>query len=378
MTSIIPKYAIRAALSLALLGAPVHADALTLNEVDNKSDEELAAENWETRDVKASSGTARCGFLAILVSTVWRGYGHYCIGDNSSHYKLLGMEGASLGMLSMSMLIGSLTHDDSSMSAVWKSLFHFGTTLFIGSYLFDVFGAFKGDSFNLDPNHIDPYGHSIDLMMRWMPSADFNLGLQLAYIYRNERFWVKPYGYLDVTDLADYSFGLDTGVAVWYGAHTHTYVAVAVDGKFDHEIDDEFKTVKILPYVEFSLDLGSWFEHLAELRFVNRLGIGVSMYDFKYSTVPIYEDPDTMLMLESEISLNVVKHLNIDLIYRYRPDYSVGPVSAPSRLFNTVPVPGVGIFSVDLSFNLSHNWRAAFEANFGQNVDFWLGINKVF
>ena len=101
MTSIIPKYAIRAALSLALLGAPVHADALTLNEVDNKSDEELAAENWETRDVKASSGTARCGFLAILVSTVWRGYGHYCIGDNSSHYKLLGMEGASLGMLSM-------------------------------------------------------------------------------------------------------------------------------------------------------------------------------------------------------------------------------------------------------------------------------------
>ena len=151
-----------------------------------------------------------------------------------------------------------------------------------------------------------------------------------------------------------------------------------MDGKFDHEIDDEFKTVKILPYVEFSLDLGSWFEHLAELRFVNRLGIGVSMYDFKYSTVPIYEDPDTMLMLESEISLNVVKHLNIDLIYRYRPDYSVGPVSAPSRLFNTVPVPGVGIFSVDLSFNLSHNWRAAFEANFGQNVDFWLGINKVF
>ena len=378
MTIHLPKYAINAALSLALLAAPIQARALTLNEVDNKSDEELAAENWETRDVKASSGTVRCGFLALLVSTVWRGYGHYCIGDSSSHYKLLGMEGASLGMLSLSMLIGSLTKDDKSLSAIWKSLFHFGTTLFVSSYLFDVLGAFKGDSFNLDPNHLDPYGHSIDLMLRWMPSTDFNLGLELGYIYRNERFWVKPYGYLDVTDLSEYSFGIDTGVALWYGEHTHTYVAVAVDGKFDHDIDDDFKSLKILPYIEFSLDLGSWFEHLAELRFVNRLGIGVSMFDFKYSNAALYEDPDTVLMLESEVSLNVVKDLNIALIYRYRPDYMIGPLSAPTRLFNTVPVPGVGIFSLDLSFNLSHNWRAAIEANFGSNVDFWIGINKVF
>ena len=94
------KYLTVAATALACVMAPIEASALSLNEVDNMSDEQLAAENWETRDVKASSGTMRCGFLSILISTVWRGYGHYCIGDSASHYKLLGMEGASIGMFS--------------------------------------------------------------------------------------------------------------------------------------------------------------------------------------------------------------------------------------------------------------------------------------
>ena len=92
--------------------APCDALALSPDDVENKSDEELASENWETREVRVSSGTVKCGLLAILISTVWRGYGHYCIDDASSHYKLLGMEGASLGMMATSFLIGSLSKDD--------------------------------------------------------------------------------------------------------------------------------------------------------------------------------------------------------------------------------------------------------------------------
>ena len=371
------KSALATLLIVAML-MPAHANALTLNDVENKSDEQLARENWETREVNANKSTVKCGLWSILVSTVWRGYGHYCIGDQKSHYKLLGMEGVSLLMLATSMIMSSLSNDDKSMSAIWKSLFHYGTSLFIGSYFFDVLGTFKGNSFNLADNHLDPYGHSIDIDLRWLPSDDFNLGIQLAYTYRNPRMWITPYGYIDVIELSQYSFGVDTGIALWYGEKTRTYVALAADVKFEDSLDHDYRNLKILPYIEFSLDLGSWFDHLANLRFINRLGIGVNLFQFEHAISDELNNLDTLLVLESALSLNIVKDLNVTFTYRYRPDYVVGMISAPSRLYQTVPLPGIGIFSLDIGFNISSGWMASVEANFGESVDFWIGVSKHF
>lgn len=365
-----------AALLLCLTTAP-EVWALDLTEVDNQSDEELAEKNWETRKVKAASGTMKCGFLSILVSTVWRGYGHYCIGDNESNKRFLIIEGASLGMIATALLIGSLTDDAKSMTAVWKSLFHFGLTAFTASYFADILGTFKGDSFNLAENHIDPYGHTVDFDLRWIPSGNFNLGLQLGYTFRSPQFWLNPYGYLNVTSLSDYAFGMDVGVSVWSGERPRTYIAVAVDASFSHDKNADYKTIKILPYLEFSLDLGSWFEHLAEVRMVNHLGVGASLYDFVGTSKP-FTDTDYFLVLESGLSLNVVRDFNVGLMYRYRNDYVVGMVSAPSRIKQTVPMPGVGVFSLDLSFNLATDWQASLEANFGKSLDFWLGVQRHF
>ncbi|MBQ4360952.1 MAG: hypothetical protein II767_11930 [Proteobacteria bacterium] len=371
---------------VALLALPAQAHALSSADVEGKSDDELAEEHWETREVNANSSTVKCGLLSILVSTVWRGYGHYCIGDQSSHYKLLAMEGTSILMLASSLLIGSLSHDAKGLSAIWKSLFHYGTTLFLSSYLIDIIGAFKGNSFNLSQNHLDPYGQTIGAKLRWMPSQQFNLGLQIAYAYRNPRFWISPYGYLDVIGLSEYELGADIGVALWHGEKTYTYVALALDASMDAHIgldenDDYISTynsIRLLPYLEFSLDLGSWFDHLANIRLINRLGVGVSLYQFKGSDITPFTDYNTLLVLETALNLNVIKDLNLAFTYRYRPDFCVGQLSAPSRLFQTVPVPGVGIFSLDLNFRITGTWFASVEANFGGSIDFWLGFSKNF
>lgn len=363
---------------VALTFSPSHACALSLDDVDGKSDEQLASENWESREVNANTGTMKCGFLAMLVSTVWRGYGHHCIGDDQSHYKLLAMEGASLGMLASSMLIGALSHDDKKLSGLWKTLFHYGTTLFIGSYLFDVIGTFKGDTFNFSENHLDPYGHSLNVQFRWLPSDSLNLGLQAGYTWRTPRFWLNPYAYLDVIGLSTYSFGADMGVALWYAEKTHTFVAFAVDTNFEDHLDDDYKILKVIPYIEFSLDLGSWFDHLAELRFINRFGVGVTLYDFEFAQTKTFSEHDTVFILESALSLNIIRDFNFMLVYRYRPDYSVGQISAPSLIFDTIPVPGVGLFSIDLSFKLSQHWTANIEANFGESVDFYFGAARQF
>ncbi|MBR4985610.1 MAG: hypothetical protein IKY83_07720 [Proteobacteria bacterium] len=380
------RYIAALLVAFTILSIPDRADALTPAEVNGKSDEELALENWEMREVNANASTVKCGLLSILVSTVWRGYGHYCIGDQKSHYKLLAMEGTSLAMIATSLLMGSLSHDAKSLSAIWKSFFHYGTTLFISSYIMDVLGAFKGNSFNLATNHLDPYGHTIDLDLRWMPSQKFNLGIQLAYTYRNPRFWINPYGYLDVINLSEYELGADFGVALWYGEKTYTYIALALDAKSESHIEIDsndhytttYNTLRFLPYIEFSLDLGSWFDHLANMRFINRLGVGVSLYDFKDAPGKPFTDYHTLLVLETALNLNVIKDLNIAFTYRYRPDFSVGQLSAPSRLFQTIPVPGVGIFSLDLNFRITGTWFASVEANFGGNIDFWLGVSKSF
>ena len=373
-------------MTVALLVLPAQAQALSSADVEGKSDDELAEENWEMRDVNANASTVKCGLLSILVSTVWRGYGHYCIGDQSSHYKLLAMEGTSLLMLASSLIMGSLSHDAKGLSAVWKSLFHYGTTLFISSYLIDVLGAFKGNSFNLSQNHLDPYGHTVGAKLRWMPSQQFNLGLQVAYAYRNPRFWVSPYAYLDVIELSEFEIGADMGVALWHGEKTYTYVALALDTSVEAQIgidenDDftsKYNSIRLLPYIEFSLDLGTWFDHLANVRLINRLGVGVSLYQFKGATVKPFNDYNTLLVLETALNLNVIKDLNLAFTYRYRPDFSVGQLSAPSRLFQTVPVPGVGIFSLDLNFRITGTWFASVEANFGGSIDFWLGFSKNF
>ena len=359
---------------------PLRASALTLDDV-NYPDEELTAQNWETRDVNTTRAAfGGCKFVSVLASAVWNGFGHcVCQRDYQSAIRLSIMQGTSLAMLSVALIMGTFSHDDKALSATWKSLFHYAVTLYATGYLMDVIGAFKGDSFILSDNHIDPYGHSVGLKLRWLPSDDFNLGIQLAYTYRSQRFWVTPYFYIDnLADFGEFYGAVDTGVALWAGERSHTYLALAIDAKFDqHQQEDhvhvDYPQLKLIPYLELSLDMGTWFEHLANIRFVNRLGVGVQLYNFKSAEMQAFSDYDTVLVLETAISMNLIKELNMALTYRYRPDFTVGQLSAPSVL-NDTPGPGVGIFSLDLDVLISDGWSASLEANFGSSIDFWFGV----
>jgi hypothetical protein len=369
-------------LFMALCSAPASVLALTESDVAGKSDEELEAENWVTREGSARSKDATLwGLLSILTSTVWQGSGHFMSGDRENYWKLTIMQGASIALMASGLIAGSVTKDDKHVSALWRSLFHFGSVLYATGYLMDVLGTFKGNAIMLPDNHLDPFGQSIDFNIRWLPSDDFNLGLQLSYAYRNPRFWINPYLYANIAEAIDKKLegyiGTDFGVALWYGERPYTYVAIALDTKYNYFESDAYSTLKFLPYIEFSLDFGSWFDHLANIRFVNRLGIGVQLYDFKYADVSTFSDLSTVLVLESELSINIVKDLNMAFIYRYRPDYMIGQLSSP-KYAGKVLLPGAGIFSIDLTFNVSNGWMAAIDMNIGSSIDFWLGISKHF
>ena len=357
----------------ACLIFPTRALAITVGDVEGRSDEELAEDGWQTRQVKSTKGTLKCGLWSIGASLFWQGFGHYCIGDTDSSIKLTIMEGVAAALFTTSMLMGSLSRDDKSLSALWKSFFHFGTTLYIANYFFDVFGTFKGNSFNMADNHLDPNGLSLGVSLRWLPSTDFNLGMQVGITYRNDHFWVKPYVYSPVTDIkSEIAVGIDAGYAPWHAERTHTYIAIALDSKYDGYFG-AYHTLKLVPYLEFSLDLGTWFEHLANIRFVNRFGLGVNMYSFNGSDSAMVDNYDTILALETGLSLNIVRDFNFAFTYRYRSDYVVGQLSAPHRI-GEGEFPGFGVFSLDLSFHVSQSWLMNINANFGEDIDFWFGV----
>ena len=363
----------------------VSAKEWSKEEVLSKTDEELAENGWETRANGDMNGSVKDGLLAILVSPFWRGFGHWRTGDDNSHYKLLAMEGVSALMIGSAFLIGALSDDSKYLSPLWKTLFHLGITLYAASYLFDLIGTFKGHAQPINANQTDPYGLSMDLKFRYELANQFNLGAQIGLTYRNERFWANPYAYLgidrshnsaSIIELNNWNAGVDMGVALWKDELPRTYLALAIDAKFQQFRADQYFLIKLIPYIEFSLDLGSWFEHLANIRFINRVGAGVELYQF--NDLAAFTEHETLLILETELNLNLFKDFNFSVIYRQRPDFAIGTVTAPYKVANTLPVPGVGIFSFDLNFRVTESWQLEVDFNVGHAMDLWFSIMHVF
>ena len=368
-----------ALLVLLITLTPAKSYAVTEEEIADKNDEQLESEGWETIQKSTFRASIKCGLWSILVSTVWRGWGHRCANDHDSHKKFLIIEAASVAMIATALTISSLSRDDKYLSPLWKTLFHLGTSMFTASYLFDVAGTFKGSETKLARNHLNPHGFGTELALRWTPASTLNLGMQLDLYFRAKRFWVNPSAYIDVVDSSNWNTQIDTGVAVWIAENPGTYLAIAVQAKFDSFTKDKYYTLTSIPYIEFSLDLGTLFPHLENIRYVNRLGFGVEFFQFAHANNKNkFADSSTILVLESEISANLFKDLNLRLISRQRPDLLLGPISAPTLWFNTIPVPGVGLFGVHLNFNIRNNWFAGLQLNFGTNADFWISLAKHF
>ena len=159
-------------LIFGVIVAPMSAFCLTESDVSGKTDEELAAEDWVTREGSARSKDATLwGLLSIVTSAVWQGSGHFMSGDRENYWKLTIMQGVSVAMIASGLIAGSVTRDDKHVSALWRSLFHFGAALYTAGYLMDVVGTFKGDAIVLPDNHLDPFGQSMDFNIRWLPTA---------------------------------------------------------------------------------------------------------------------------------------------------------------------------------------------------------------
>ncbi len=354
------------------------AHALDPDEIGDKSDEKLREEGWQTIEGEYTQGSLSCGLWAIAVSTVWRGWGHRCSRDDSSHYVLLTMEGISLGLIATALTISSLTRDDDSVSPVWKSMLHIGTSLFVASYVFDLVGTFKGSLRPFSENTRFRDGFGLSFKFHWLPSTTLDIGLVLGINYRHPRFWVNADAEVSLREEIPWQAGIDTGAVLWRGENRGTHFDLGIISRFSDMRPDSYQMLTVIPYVAFSLDLGSLMPHLRHVQFINRLGVGTDLLRIKGISDDGFHHETTILLLESEFNLNIFENLNFAMIYRHRPDQRIGPFQSPYRLFNTIPVDGIGIFSFAFDFRLTPRWFTNLEVNIGSSIDFWLSITTQF
>lgn len=350
-------------------------------ELWEKSDEELAAEGWEVRGAETTPGSVGCGLAAIVVSLVWRGWGHRCAHDEESHVELLIMEGVALGLLGTAVTVAVLSNDADTLNPVWTGLFYSGIVLFASSYLFDLLGTFKGSARSLYPNLRGTDGITPRAIMRLAFDDPFGLnvigGFELPMQYAF--FWARPEALFELQSFAFWRVGSDLGFRVWQGEAGATYLGLGSQTRFESFREAGFDVLTTVPYVEFSLDMGDVMPHLGELFFINRVGYGFEFYAWEgLETESLFKDTSSIFILESELSMNILENFNFTLSYRSRPDLLVGGLARADRLFDEIPTPGIGILGFDLSFLQENGLDINVEFNLGTLAEIWLGAGKQF
>lgn len=350
-------------------------------ELWDKTDEELAAEGWEVRGADRTPGSVGCGLAAVVVSLVWRGWGHRCARDEESHIDLLLIEAVAVGLLGAAVTIAVLSNDADTLNPLWSGMYFSGVVLFSASYFFDLLGTFKGSARALYPNLRGTDGITPRVLMRLAFDDPFGLnvigGIELPMQY--SFFWARPEALFELERFAFWRVGSDVGFRVWQGEASATYLGLGNQTRFESFREAGFDVLTTVPYVEFSLDVGDILPHLGQLFFVNRIGYGFEFYAWEgIETDDPFKDISSLFVLESELSMNFLENFNFTLSYRVRPDLLVGGLGRATRIFDAIPTPGVGIVGFDLSFLQENGLDINVEINLGTLAEVWIGAGKQF
>lgn len=372
---------------VALLCAALLSLPMTLLAQDDKegpwqlSPDELEQQGWHVSGSERAPGSVGCGLWGVLVSTVWHGWAHRCAGDNESHYRLLAMEATGLGLMASAVVIAVLSNDADTLNPVWSGLFFTGGVAFVTSYLFDIFGTFKGSARELYANERNENGISSRLFMRWVPADPFELnvlfGAELPI--RGDWFWVVPKGMMDVIDFQYWRLGVELGGKFWRGESRATYLALVNETRYESFPALGFNVLTTIPIFEASVDVGLLLPHLEGLFFVTRVGYGFEFYDWEdLGSDEAFTDRSSLFVLESELSLNLLDSVNLAVTYSRRPDMLIGGLSRATRLWGLIPTPGFGSVGFDLAFQTDAGWSAEFDIVIGTMVEFWVLLGTRF
>ncbi len=340
--------------------------------VDGKKVEAAAIESgYKERPDDEPAGSFLGTTLAVFPGIFIHGIGHYAAGDENSAWKLLGAEIVSIALGLAGYFLPYATDNDGKLAIPCRILTQAGTIGFIGSFLVDVLGAYRGaEQFYESTAHME--GVRLGLAYRYTkdPLNPFRHHLALSMNAFIGRLYLKPDFDLETGTYAR-RINLDLGYALYRGAiNPHNAITLGTKLRRVELPSYGLATRGIEGYVGFQKDIGDYIPSIKGFYFVGRIGYGLEYYQFGQETgeTPnILDDSDfqdSYLVMESGFELNTGRHTRLQALLIQDPTSDVAPISND-----------IGLIKLGLVHSYSNAFDIQFNFTYGDGWVLWLGLD---
>ena len=288
------------------------------------SDAELEAAGWRYSRQRANPGSPGAGVFALTLGLPVHGSGHFLVRDRRTAWRLLAMQGASLGIFASGATMWHLS-DGAGARVTASTLQAFGASVFVASWLADVLGATKGSGADLPTNTYRAEGLSASFGFATLigEGAPATTTLRLALPFEARRFVLRP----DVevgTDLDAQRFGLYAGWRVPTSKRPSSFVEFGAGGVDEWFGDAQIGRTQVRATVRWSYDFGDGFRHLANLVWVNDVSVAADYAMLRPNDRFRASQRSVHVPFGFLIHTNLDQGVNLALGYRHDRDRWVG------------------------------------------------------
>ncbi len=298
-----------------------------------KTVEAAQAAGYTPRPADEPAGSLLGGLLAVGPGFLVHGVGHYYVDDVSTAWRLLVGEILGVALVAGGAALQAYTGDAGTTGALQRLMVHAGAFLFVGTWLTDIVGTFKGAE-SFDPDTTRTEGHVLSLAYRYRADPQdprhhhlvAGLDLDFGLVY------VRPETALDAA-LDERDWVLDTGVRVWRGENPQNNVALGLRGRRLEYPAYGYAVRSGELYLRWKADLGRTIRSMRGFYLTNRLGIGLEQYQFADAVdrTPGLFDASAFqsgfFTVASGAEVNTGRRTHVGVLYVQDP---TGPVAAAS------------------------------------------------
>lgn len=313
-------------------------------------DDELREEGWQFSNRSFRRGSPLAGFAALTVGIPLHGVGHLLVDDSDSMFKLLMSEIAALGVVGVGTLLRDAGDRRDGLWVAGQTLQVMGLSTFLGGWLADVVGSFKGTTVPLPRNSLELGGLAVDVYYTALFSDELSVnsvavaGLQ----WTGSRMVLRPrfsFGPSDRYWRGDFSVEYRHP----YRSGRYSYVLAWAEAGEELFQNEGWGRDVLAGGIGVSLDLGDLLEHTRGLVWQLRVGVGAQSFFYESERYRRFVGRNVRLFVpvETQVAMNLNRGLNVAIGYRHRPDELVGTLTRQGGVFfqrfTVLPINRLGI-----------------------------------
>ncbi len=293
-------------------------------------DDQLRASGWQFEDRQFRRGSAAAGLAAMTAGLPFHGVGHLIVGDNEAMFRLLVSEVLSLGVMGVGTLMRTGATRHNGLWAGGAMLQVAGASAFGAGWITDIVGSFKGTTVPLPANSSWMEGMAVDMHYTLLFSGEIDVSSVgvVGFQWRTKRFFIRPEFSFDF-DGGYYRANLQGDYAIPLGFGQNTYALLWSELSEEIVSRSHWGREVLLGGVGLRLDVGDLFEHIRGLVWELRLGAGVEAFHHQAQNHRLFlrRNIRVMLPVQTSITMNLNRGVNVEVGYRHRPDDLVGTLT---------------------------------------------------